>query len=774
MAEGLEIRVSVRALVEESLRGGDLLPGGGIRRMLEGAQGHRALQAQGGAQNEVSVSGAVEEGGARLLVQGRIDRLLETEPPCVEEIKTILSPPEELTEGQPVHWAQALVYACLYMRVAQLPEMDVALCYYHLPTGRTKRFCQRVGSEQAEGFFLSLALPYLRARVSEAGRMEELSQALKALPFPFTEFRPGQRQLAAQVYLALRDGRRLLIQAPTGTGKTMAVLFPALKALGEGKCEKLFYLSARGTGKLAALDAARRLAVPGLRCLELAARSRLCPRGEEGCAFPCKLAEGYYDRLDEALRELFSGEGPYTAETIRRTALEHSLCPHEFALDASLSCELVIGDYNYLFDPRVRLQRFFGTGKNRYALLVDEAHNLPARGREMYSASLEAKPLQALRRAVPRGSARRERPYLALKALCDRLEEECAEEETPFAREGPPGEELCALVEEVLGYLERDAYPPAPGSDELLGMLSSFLYAASRWEDSMLRLCEGGKTTHRLRLFCRDASAFLARDIGRFQGAVLFSATLSPGGFYRALCGLSPEDAFLSLPSPFPPENLCCLQLSIDTRFRRREETLPLAARAVAALVQSREKGSFLAFCPSYAYLRMLERPLRELLPEGVTLLVQEREMDETARERFLSGFPERPQGRTLGLAVLGGVFAEGVDLPGERLCGAAVIGVGLPQVGPETELLRACFEERYGDGFACAYLYPGLCRVLQAAGRIIRSETDRGALLLLDDRYLRPPYPELLPPHWQVRRMRDVNEMQAALTAFWNEEQTP
>lgn len=771
--EEVRFRVSVRGLVEEVLRAGDLGFGGGSQRLLEGAQGHRALQAEGGACNELPVSGEARFGGLCLTVHGRIDRLFERPLPIVEEIKTSLRPLDSIGQDDyPLHWAQAKVYAYLYLQRKGLERAQVRLCYYQLHTAQTLRFTRVFGLEELQALFDSLTQAYLAARAAELDHAKALRLQLRQAAFPYAAYRPGQRELAAQVYVALRDGERLLVQAPTGTGKTMAVLFPALKALAEGRCEKLFYLSARGTGKAAALEAVRRLGLSQLRCLELSAKAELCPFDRPDCAGtegPCPYTLGYYDRLSAALEALLALPGPYTHWMVAQTALEHQLCPHEFSLDLSLACDLVVCDYNYAFDPRVRLQRFFTQGKTPFALLLDEAHNLPARAREMYSEDLRAEPLEALRKAAPRGAARKLPAYLALRELLRLLEAEFEGQEAPFALEGPPGEPLRRAVEEVVGLLQAGAYPRVGDLGEISLMLSGFLYAAARWDENMLRLYEGGKGRRCLRLFCRDASPFLQRDLGRFRAAVLFSATLSPKGFYQRLCGLQPEDRFLSLPSPFPPENLCCLHLPLNTRYQQRERTLPLAARAVVGLARSRPKGNFLAFCPSYAYLQALLPLLRELAPE-VRLLVQERRMDASGREAFLEGFLPEPEGRVLGLAVLGGVFAEGVDLPGERLCGAAVIGVGLPQLGPETELLRARFEESYGDGYAYAYLYPGLCRVLQAGGRLIRSPTDRGALLLMDDRYARDPYPQLLPAHWQLRRVGSLAGLQRALQAFWAE----
>ena len=458
---------------------------------------------------------------------------------------------------------------------------------------------------------------------------------------------------------------------------------------------------------------------------------------------------------------------PLDREGLLRLAEEFCLCPFELSLDIALECDVVVCAYNYLFDPRVRLQRFAAGGRRGQVLLLDEAHNLPDRGRAMYSARLSAREIDAVRASIPRAQ-RRGALYPALRALLRALEEAFGAGDVPRA-EPDLREELLSACEAALCALRQDPAAPGGAPRRLALDLAAFLYQAAHFGPDYFLLFEGGKTSRVLTLFCADASGEMGKVLRRSRAAILFSATLTPLPFYRALCGAAEGSPCVRLCSPFPPENLLVLHLPVNTRYRARERTLPQVAAAIAALVLSREKGNFIAFFPSHAYLRSALPLLAERLGAEAALLPQAEDMDEAARREFLARFSPEPQGRLLALCAMGGIFAEGVDLPAERLCGAAVVGVGLPQVGLERETLRARYDAVYGDGYAFAYVYPGIGRVLQAAGRVIRTETDRGALLLLDDRYGGADYRGLLPPEWALRRVRGAGEIRALCAAFFS-----
>lgn len=761
----LKARIAVRTLVESILRSGDLSAQGSINRMLEGAEGHRLLQAEPGATNEVALSLTVQKGDVELTVHGRIDRLYEG--PIIEEIKTTWREPGAFdADAYPLHWAQAYFYAHMLAQKQGLEHVAVRLCYFHLSSKSVTRFTRQKSAAELREFVDGIIERYMAFLSREDERTQRMQKELLAAPFPYGAYRKGQRELAAQVYVTLRDGGQLLFQAPTGTGKTMAALFPALKALGEGRLRRLFYLSARGTGRKAALDAVQTLGLQSLRTIELNAKAKICPWGATRCTDGnCERAIGYFDKLDAAIEDILGSKGPYAFDEISFYAQKHSVCPFEFSLDLSLLCDLILCDYNYAFDPRAKLQRFFGGGRQSQALLIDEAHNLHGRAREMYSAELSLKELDALRKSIPRGEKRKQKPYLLLRDLIKAIQGLFEDRPTPFLEEAAPP--LQAQIEALLPFLSEGFEADQGLLTDCFFMLAGFLRYLNDYPAEYATLYDGAKASRRIKLYCRSAANQLAECYKKVSAAVLFSATMAPLSFYGQVSGLSQDASLLSLPSPFPPENLLCLHLPLNLRYSYREQSMPQVVEAVAQFVRSREKGNFFVFCPSFAYLRALQEQLPGILP-GASIHIQRQGMDDLERAAYLELFKENGEGLTIGLAVMGGAFGEGIDLPGDRLNGAVIIGVGLPQIGAENETLRSYYDELYDGGYAYAYIYPGFCRVLQAAGRVIRSEEDRGAILLIDDRYGAEPYLSLLPDTWNMLRVRNGEQLRKRLADFW------
>lgn len=744
-------RASVHAVVETALMGGDLVPGASASRLLEGVRGHRSLQSveQEGVRNEVPVRLTVEGERVALTVYGRIDRLYGLD--TVEEIKTTLDRSPE--DAAPLHWAQAECYGHMLCQAENLPALNVRVTYLNLTDGDLTRFTRTYTREALAEKFAGYVRPYLAHLDALTLHRASLGEQMRRLPFPFPTYREGQRELAQEIFLAIRDKRMVMAQAPTGIGKTLAALFPALKGFGQGLAERVFYLTARSTTREAALSALRLMGESDLRAVVLYAREKCCAQGTPLCRSGlCERALGYYDRLPEAIQAALDQGGPFDRDVVRALADRFCLCPFELALDLSLECDVIICDYNYLFDPRVRLQRYASGGRQGQVLLIDEAHNLPDRARDMYSAQLSQRAVDHLRASIPK-PRRKEPLYRALRALSKEMEEAALCGETPRVEQDLRPDLILRCEEALCALRESDAAQPEEAAALSLD-LTAMVYFASHYDQNYNLLIEGGKRARTIALMCLDASEKTGAVLRRSRAAVLFSATLTPMAFYRALCGVKEGSPCVTLRSPFPRENLMVLNLPVSTRYRAREGTLPRVVSALMALVSSREKGNFIAFFPSYAYLKMALERLAECLPEGTQLLAQSAGMGEEERQGFLARFEPHPSGRLLGLCVLGGVFAEGIDLAADRLCGAAVVGVGLPQVGAERDALAARYQAAYGDGYAYAYTYPGLGKVLQAAGRLIRSQSDRGVLLLIDDRYGQERYAALLPPHWTVRRV--------------------
>ena len=774
----LQKRVSVGTLAEFAHLSGDLRPAQqSAERMQEGMRGHQMRQGSypPGFEKEVPLRLTRQVGPVLLTVYGRCDGLCRiSQPPLVEEIKTTRLDPQLIDPAQhPAHWAQALLYAYMLAQELGAAQIKTRLVYMDL-SGAHKDREEVLDAQFLADHFLDCALPYVQWQAQLEAARAKMLPTLQALAFPYPEYRPGQRALAAQTYLALKHHTALLAQAPTGTGKTAAVLFAALKALGEGHINRVFYLTARTTARQAAENALERMRQGGLwlRAVTLTAKEKLCPVKEAGCdPALCPLAQGYYDRRSQALEEALDLDS-LTRERVLALAQRHQLCPFEMQLDIAENCDVVICDYNYAFDPRGRLKRFFQE-KFDGALLIDEAHNLLDRAQEMLSAQVRLRDFRRLAGQLKK-----------LAGPEDRLAERTGQvvQALKDLRDSHPipdwGEDVPQALEEAL-QLFLDAARPLLGAAGALNQSLTQLYfdgmnfvrVAGEMGPGHRALYQREEQDMAVRLWRFDPAPYLAKALRRTRGAALFSATLAPMPHYMRSLGLDEDrgDAMLDLPSPFPPENLCVLRLPLATTLRRREESAPKAAQAILALCRAR-RGNYLACFPSYAYLNLVGKYLAPQV-QDMDLMAQRPNMSEPEREAFIAAFtPNRPR-PLLALAVMGGVFAEGVDLPGERLSGVAIVGVGFPQISLERAALAAALEEsgEPGEGIMGAYVYPGIQRVLQAAGRVIRSEEDQGAILLIDERYFQPAYQGLLPIHWHVRDALTVEQAARRLARFWS-----
>ncbi len=823
------VHLPIRQLVEFLLRTGSIDSRfSGFDRALEGARIHRKLQkaAGDGYEAEVFLSAEREACGIAFTLEGRADGIFTDEAGTVtiDEIKTTAVPFEEITEEMnPCHWAQGMVYGAIYSAQQSLPKINVRLTYYQIDADQIIRFTRHFTREELSAFLHKLLeqyAPWARRQLEWADRR---SRSLSALQFPFAEYRPGQRALAGEVYRACRAGKdaahkggtRLFCQAPTGIGKTMSALFPALRSMGEGRGEKLFYLTARSTTQTAAEDALARLraSAPGLalRSVTLTAKEKVClnpdAEGRPACLPElCPFANGYYDRIKDALAALLDSGGSFDRAALARTAQQFSVCPFELGLDLSEWCDVVIGDYNYLFDPVVHLKRFFDASGD-WLFLIDEAHNLPDRARAMYSASFAKSSLTDAKRALGRGRSslktaltRADKAFLEARKLCARLAPRRTAEaggEAPaqtsllpenaspalelpaplYAREGTvfvrelPGALLTplrAVQAPLQDWLE--ANPDADAHAQLLDLyfaVQDITRAAERYDSHFVTQLTARGSELELHLLCLDPAPFVDASLSAGRSAALFSATLTPPGYYRGVLGCADARA-VALESPFPAENLglYCLP-NISTRYRDREASVPAVSDALARLAQGKT-GNYFAFFPSYAYLRQVHEDFAARYP-GVRTLVQESGLDDAARAEFLAQFVPQPAETLLGFGVMGGIFGEGVDLAGDRLIGCAIVGVGLPQVNPRQEMLRRYYDEQSGTGFDYAYRFPGMNKVLQAAGRVIRTPEDKGVVLLLDDRFALPDYTRLFPPHWRhIEYLHSSDELEDKLRSFW------
>ena len=827
------IRLPVRQLVEFLLRTGSIDSRfTGFDRALEGARIHRRLQKAAGDSYaaEVALCADREADGLTFTIEGRADGIFTDESGTVviDEIKTTAVPYEEICEDMnPCHWAQGMVYGAIYAAQQNLPQLAVRLTYYQIDTDQVIRFVRRFTQEELEEFLEKLLHQYSPWAQRQLDWTARRTQSLAALQFPFAQYRPGQRALAGEVYHACRTGRnadhkggtRLFCQAPTGIGKTMSALFPALKAMAEGSGEKLFYLTARNTTQAAAEDALARLHATqpnlALRSVTLTAKEKVClhpdAEGRPACLPElCPYANGYYSRIKDALAALLDGTGRFDRAALAAAAQQFTVCPFELGLDVSEWCDVVIGDYNYLFDPVVHLKRFFDVSGD-WLFLVDEAHNLPDRARAMYSARFCKSSLTDAKRALGKGKStlktaltKADKALLAARRTCVQLAprhrtqpgmaEDTAAQTTLLPEAAPPTLELPQPLYAQDGTVFLQALPTAllnplravqaplqdwleqnPEADahaqllELYFALQDITRAAERYDSHFVTQLTAHGSELVLQLLCLDPAPFVDASLSTGRSAALFSATFAPPGYYRSVLG-SPDARAVALESPFPAQNLglYCLP-GISTRYKDREASVQAVSDALAQLAQGKV-GNYLAFFPSYAYLQQVHEDFAARYP-GIRTLVQESGLDDAARAEFLAQFAPQPTETLLGFGVMGGIFGEGVDLVGSRLIGCAIVGVGLPQVNPRQEILRRYYDEQNGSGFDYAYRYPGMNKVLQAAGRVIRTPEDKGVVLLLDSRFAQAEYARLFPPHWRhLQYLRSTAELEKALQSFWTE----
>ncbi|HBX70848.1 MAG TPA: ATP-dependent helicase [Chloroflexi bacterium] len=775
--------VSVRSLVEFVLQAGDLTPGGFQRRDRAqlGTQGHQRVQRSRpeGYETEIEIAYQVEDVDPPLEVRGRIDGLYASAAPVIiEEIKTTTLSLELIHEEHNLlHWGQAQCYAFMYAQQHNLSEISIHLTYYHLDTQKEKTFERYFSFAELQTFFSDLITPYLDWFRKIQTWQAQRDQSIQALDFPYEAYRPGQREMAVAVYKAIRDQERLYVQSPTGVGKTIAALFPAVKALGLGLADKIFYLTAKTPGRLVAEGALDDLRQVNLRfkSVTLTAKEKICFCPPVNCdPEVCVFARNYFGKVKRALEEIDQHDA-FTRPVIEQIARQYEICPFEFSLDLALWGDGIICDYNYAFDPRVYLHRFFDFDTEAYIFLVDEAHNLPDRARAMYSAELDKQTVLALRRALKAHLPGLAKKLSAINKLLLEKRQACQAAGQQALIEYEPPEKLLKALREFNQKAEDWLVlnQPAEFRQDLLEFYfacNNYLRTAEYFDTYYVSYFERqSQGALKAKLFCLDPAPMLAARLDRCQAAIFFSATLLPLDYFMKLLTGAADHPKQVFPSPFPTENVSLLiHNGIATQYARRADSYAAIASLIETICRA-QVGNYLVFFPSYAYLAAVLDLLQERLPQG-QLLVQDRGMTEGARAAFLEQFSTGNQETLVGLAVMGGIFGEGIDLVGERLIGAVVVGVGVPQVCLENDLIKAYFDQQNGRGFAYAYQYPGFNRVLQATGRVIRTETDRGIIVLMDERFTQARYRRLFPVHWRgFQIVQSEGEIEEQLAYFWS-----
>lgn len=780
------VKISVRNLVEFILRSGDIDNRTGKMAdkdaMQLGSKTHRKIQRQMGSDYhaEVPLKYSAACGDFIIEVEGRADGIITgSELTVIDEIKGTLGDIERLEEPVTVHLAQAKCYAFIYGAQQKKERMGVQMTYCQMETEEIRRFTSEYTMEELECWFYDVISRYEKwARFQNEWRKKR-NASIKGVEFPFV-YREGQRNLVTSVYRTILRKKQLFIQAPTGVGKTIASIFPAVKALGEELGEKIFYLTAKTITRTVAENAFQTLKKQGLlmKVITLTAKEKICFCEETECnPEACPYARGHFDRVNDAVYELLNETDEMSREALEAQARKHQVCPFEMALDVSTWVDAVICDYNYVFDPTAHLKRFFEGGSGDYLFLIDEAHNLVERGREMYSAALYKEDVLEVKKRV-----RYEAPKLAKKLeICNRqmleMKREC---ETYQVHNSVSHIYLSAM--NILSEMEKLMENPelAGLKEELLDFyfnIRDFINIYERLDENYViytEMEEDGR--FKLKLFCVNPAVNLKEYLDQGNSTIFFSATLLPIQYYKKLLSTNTDDYAIYAESPFDVKNrLLLIGNDVSTKYTLRGHGMYRKIAAYLYQMATGKKGNYLAFFPSYRMMEEVCEEFRAFEEEQqnqktfeLEIMMQTPGMTESDREEFLQSFEKDRESGLLGFSVLGGIFSEGIDLSDERLIGAAIVGTGLPQVCYEREILKQYFDAHRMPGFDYAYLYPGMNKVLQAAGRVIRTGEDVGVILLLDERFCMRQYQETFPREWKERDYCRLDTVQEKIGAFW------
>jgi DNA excision repair protein ERCC-2 len=779
------IKISVRNLVEFILSSGDIDNRRGGRAdtdaMQEGSRIHRKIQKRMGsnyhAEFPLSITIPItrDDTNFELCIEGRADGIIsqETESPSIviDEIKGVYMELSYLDEPISVHRAQVMCYAYIYAKQFGHEQIGIRITYCNIETENLKYFDETFSYQELEKWFLDVVHEYAKWAAWQVKWTKYRNESIKLLNFPFS-YRPGQKELVTDVYKTIIRDKRLFIEAPTGVGKTISTVFPAIKAMGEGVLSKMFYLTAKTITRTVAEETFQTLIQNGLhiKTVTITAKEKVCILDKPDCnPVSCQCAKGHYDRVNDAVFDLLQNEEGISRDLILTYAMKHNVCPFEMSLDVTNWSDTIICDYNYVFDPNVYLRRFFmGDKKNDYVFLIDEAHNLVERAREMYSATLNKNQFLSVKKLIKENDKKLEKRLETCNSDLLKLRRECdnckvIDNITDFVLH------LMRLMSEFDEYLKE--YPDSEGKDEILTLyldIRHFLYIYELYNDKYITYTDYDEQGEfRIKLLCMDPSENLNSYLEKGKSAIFFSATLLPIQYYKEQLGGREDDYAVYAPSPFDVnKRLLMIGNDVSTKYTRRNESEYKKIFDYIEAFTLAKKGNYMVFFPSYQMLNQVAN-LAEGTLEG--LVIQKNTMSEIEKEEFLNDFTENPDISRIGFCVMGGIFSEGIDLKSDRLIGVIIVGTGLPMICNERELFREYYDNRNGRGFDYAYLYQGMNKVLQSAGRVIRTMEDEGAILLLDERFKQSQYTNLFPREWYPNITVNKETMITELNQFWN-----
>ena len=771
------LKLSVHELVDFLLRTGDIDNRiYNSSTMQEGTLIHALYQSRQGGNylSEYFLSEQFKVDGFDITLEGRADGIIDLgNSAIIDEIKSTIVPLDEYYESQKEwHLGQAKCYALMYAHEHGYTSVSIKLTYIHQIDKSTLVKTFDYLTSELEKDIENLLKEYIEFFNIIFNKKVERNETAKNLEFPFTNFRDGQKELAKYTYGIAQKGGILFVEAPTGIGKTISTLFPSVKSFATSENDKIFYLTAKNSGKEMAFNAAKLLLENGLKAsaIEILAKDKVCFCPGKACnPDECPYAKDYYTKIRRIIKDSIINRNLFATEDIIEIARHHAVCPFELSLDLSLYNDIIVCDYNYFFDPLVYLKRFFDSDASNVLILVDEAHNLVPRARSMYSASFDSFTYKQVKHSLIHFEHKKFKN--AQKKMTKFLNQ---------FNEFPIGDTKIGMLTKsdlkgIENYLvacsDINKNHHSVVTDEFTDFyfeLNKFFKLIELYDDAFaLYVSKKNEKDCRINLFCIDPSEHIKRTIDQVKGKIFFSATLSPTEYYIDVIGRYSFNPMLVLPSPFDKENLKLLVApKISTRYKDRQETAPLVADYIKEFV-SHKTGNYFIYVPSYEYLDLI---VPHLVCDDFELLVQEKDMSEDEREQFLSCFVDSPKKTMLGIAVLGGAFSEGIDLEGERISGVVVVGVGLPQLCFERNLIKDYYDKTKKKGYEYAYISPGINKVMQALGRVIRSENDRGVALLIDDRYLTDDYHDLFKSiysHYEV--VTSIDDIKEQVENFWS-----
>lgn len=773
-----EIKISIRNLVEFVMRRGsiDNRYVSSIKA-LEGIRGHQKVQGSYGDNYmaEVSLSHIFSYEDVDIKVEGRADGILiEDEKVTIDEIKTTTRDLLIIDEDfNPLHWAQGKCYGYIYCIENKIDNIYVQITYYNVDTGYTRILKNQYSVDELERFFFSLLKEYKYWYDEKINWQDKRNKSISNLKFPFKKYRKGQRELAVRVYKSIVNSKKCFARAPTGIGKTISTLFPTIKAMGEGHTSKIFYLTAKTITREVAEDTINFMRKRGLiiSSVTLTAKEKVCKMDEINCNPEyCSYANGYFDRLNGALKKIIKEYNNFDRKIIDEISEKYKLCPFELSLELTSIADIIVGDYNYVFDPRVYLKRFFEEKENDYTLLIDEGHNLVDRARSMYSSQLSEEQFIEVKKSLKKGT----RLFNSIKDIIDYLKDKGSVLKVideNYIIEKEELKEFYKLLEEFIVLCDYYLSKSSEVNKELLQLyfdIHNFIVISQYYDEHYVTLSKYDFKGMNIILYCVDPSKVIQDRMKKCKSSIIFSATLMPINYFKDIYGYKEGDCSINLQSPFNIDNrIIMIGDNVDTTYKRRRETSSQIVDYIINFTTSKE-GNYIVFFPSYEYMKIIyEKIIGEY--KDINILMQKSDMTEEEKEKFLDLFNEENEKTYIGFCVLGGHFSEGIDLVGDKLIGVIIVGVGMPQICIEREIIKNYFDKE-SKGFYYSYIYPGIIKVLQAAGRCIRTEEDRGAILLLDTRYSKNQYRSLLPEEWLSSiKVRSGKEVKKNCEEFWN-----